>query len=139
MKRLFTFMFVLLFITLATLTTYAHSGGTDYKGGHYDHSTGEYHYHHGHPAHDLINGECPYVVKAKEKQKKQDEMRKSTFAKIIGGLFIGGMAGWLSASLLYFILALIFKKYEDLFIGKILAVLTLVLGSVFFIIVFNNI
>lgn len=39
--------------------TYLHSGGTDSQGGHYDHSTGEYHYHHGKPAHDHINGVCP--------------------------------------------------------------------------------
>lgn len=37
-----------------------HSGGTDGSGGHYDHSTGEYHYHHGYPAHQHPNGECPY-------------------------------------------------------------------------------
>jgi len=39
---------------------YAHSGGTDGSGGHYDHSTGDYHYHHGKPAHDHPNGVCPY-------------------------------------------------------------------------------
>ena len=37
-----------------------HSGGTDGDGGHYDHSAGEYHYHHGYPAHQHPNGECPY-------------------------------------------------------------------------------
>lgn len=43
-----------------------HSGRTDEWGGHYDHSTGEYHYHHGYPAHDHydIDGDgtvdCPY-------------------------------------------------------------------------------
>ena len=40
--------------------TLAHSGGTDSNGGHYDRSTGEYHYHHGYPAHQHINGVCPY-------------------------------------------------------------------------------
>lgn len=39
----------------------AHSGGTDSNGGHYNHSTGEYHYHHGYPAHQHINGVCPYT------------------------------------------------------------------------------
>ena len=38
----------------------AHSGRTDGNGGHYNRSTGEYHYHHGHPAHDHENGICPY-------------------------------------------------------------------------------
>ena len=47
-------------------TVYAHQGGTDENGGHTDHSTGEYHYHHGYPAHDHydIDGDgkidCPY-------------------------------------------------------------------------------
>lgn len=39
---------------------FAHPGGTDSKGGHYDHSTGEYHYHHGYPAHQHDGGVCPY-------------------------------------------------------------------------------
>ena len=38
----------------------AHSGGTDSKGGHYNRSTGEYHYHHGYSAHQHPNGVCPY-------------------------------------------------------------------------------
>ncbi len=38
----------------------AHSGGTDANGGHWDHSTGEYHYHHGYPAHQHPDGVCPY-------------------------------------------------------------------------------
>lgn len=42
------------------LTVFAHSGRTDGSGGHYDRSTGEYHYHHGYPAHDHIGGVCPY-------------------------------------------------------------------------------
>ena len=38
----------------------AHSGKTDANGGHWDHSIGEYHYHHGYEAHQHINGRCPY-------------------------------------------------------------------------------
>ena len=38
----------------------AHSGRTDANGGHYDRETGEYHYHHGYPAHQHIDGVCPY-------------------------------------------------------------------------------
>jgi hypothetical protein len=41
--------------------SYAHSGRTDSSGGHYDRSTGEYHYHHGHSAHQHPNGVCPYT------------------------------------------------------------------------------
>lgn len=49
--------------------TVLHSGKTDFYGGHYNHSTGEYHYHHGYSAHDHydINGDgivdCPYTFK----------------------------------------------------------------------------
>lgn len=45
---------------------YAHSGRTDGNGGHYDRSTGEYHYHHSYPAHQHydMDGDgiidCPY-------------------------------------------------------------------------------
>lgn len=38
----------------------SHSGGTDDNGGHYDSATNEYHYHHGYPAHQHTNGNCPY-------------------------------------------------------------------------------
>lgn len=44
----------------------AHPGKTDSSGGHYDHSTGEYHYHHGYSAHSHydVDGDgitdCPY-------------------------------------------------------------------------------
>lgn len=38
----------------------AHPGKTDADGGHYDTSTGEYHYHHGFPTHLHTNGVCPY-------------------------------------------------------------------------------
>ena len=41
-------------------SAFAHSGRTDSNGGHTNHSTGEYHYHHGQPAHQHPNGVCPY-------------------------------------------------------------------------------
>lgn len=47
-------------LVLCTVLVAAHSGGTDSKGGHYNHSTGEYHYHHGYPAHQHTGGVCPY-------------------------------------------------------------------------------
>lgn len=52
-----------------TVSVFAHSGGTDSSGGHTNHSTGEYHYHHGYPAHQHSDmdgdGEldCPYDFK----------------------------------------------------------------------------
>ena len=47
-------------ILLLTSLASAHSGKTDASGGHWDNSTGEYHYHHGYPAHQHLNGVCPY-------------------------------------------------------------------------------
>lgn len=49
------------FMLLAlAVPSFAHSGGTDGNGGHYNRSTGEYHYHHGYPAHQHTDGICPY-------------------------------------------------------------------------------
>ena len=41
-------------------TAIAHPGKTDSNGGHYDQSTGQYHYHHGYEAHQHTGGVCPY-------------------------------------------------------------------------------
>lgn len=63
-KRLLAFL--LAFLLLLSPTVLAHGGKTDANGGHYDRSTGEYHYHHGYPAHQHydIDGDgvadCPY-------------------------------------------------------------------------------
>lgn len=56
MKKIAAIFLALLFISPA----YAHSGRTDSQGGHYNRSTGEYHFHHGYPAHQHENGVCPY-------------------------------------------------------------------------------
>lgn len=53
-------------LLLLPIIVYAHPGQTDGNGGHYDRSTGEYHYHHGYPEHDHHdmdgdgNLDCPY-------------------------------------------------------------------------------
>lgn len=63
-KRLLAFL--LAFLLLLSPTVLAHRGKTDANGGHYDRSTGEYHYHHGYPAHQHydMDGDgiidCPY-------------------------------------------------------------------------------
>ena len=49
---------VLCAVILFIIPAYAHSGMTDANGGHYE--RGEYHYHHGYPAHQHVDGECPY-------------------------------------------------------------------------------
>ena len=47
-------------IPIISFSVYAHPGRTDSRGGHYNRSTGEYHYHHGYPAHQHPDGVCPY-------------------------------------------------------------------------------
>lgn len=62
-----TALCLLIFLTVIALAlpVQAHSGRTDSSGGHYDRSTGEYHYHHGYPAHQHTDGVCPYESKDK--------------------------------------------------------------------------
>ena len=59
-RTLFAFLVVVLLVLSSIIPVFAHSGKTDSNGGHYDTSTGEYHYHHGYPAHQHPNGKCPY-------------------------------------------------------------------------------
>ena len=63
MKRILnlTIAIALLFAAFFCTTVLAHSGGTDANGGHYDRTTGEYHYHLGYPAHQHEGGVCPYA------------------------------------------------------------------------------
>ena len=58
MKKRVTILLIL-FVGITTISL-SHSGRTDSSGGHYNRSTGEYHYHHGYSAHQHPNGVCPY-------------------------------------------------------------------------------
>ena len=66
MKIFFNLPIVIAIALALSLTVFAHPGKTDSTGGHTDHSTGEYHYHHGYSAHsheDFDGDEildCPY-------------------------------------------------------------------------------
>ena len=52
---------LILALLLALCTTaIAHPGRTDDRGGHFDHDTGQYHYHHGYEAHQHTGGTCPF-------------------------------------------------------------------------------
>lgn len=59
-KKQKAFVLLLLVFLLIPSLTFAHAGKTDEFGGHYDYDTGEYHYHHGYPAHQHTDGICPY-------------------------------------------------------------------------------
>lgn len=69
---------IFIFISFLPLFFEAHSGKTDFKGGHFDNNTGEYHYHHGYPAHKHTNGNCPYDFndKTEPSDKKKSESSK---------------------------------------------------------------
>lgn len=75
MKKLLL-SFTLLLLILLPVTAFAHSGKTDSSGGHYNRSTGEYHYHHGYSAHDHTNGVCPYDSAYSSEQ--HDNIEKET-------------------------------------------------------------
>lgn len=94
MKKLISLTLVLLLLIIFAFTVLAHPGRTDSNGGHYNRSTGEYHYHHGYPEHQHTNGECPhsfddktsidwdeYYQKAKEKDAEQYNQMKEDATK----------------------------------------------------------
>ncbi|MBP5618778.1 MAG: YHYH domain-containing protein [Clostridia bacterium] len=60
MKKLLSLFLTLQLLFGLSVPCFAHPGKTDSNGGHWDHSTGTYHYHHGYPAHDHVDGVCPY-------------------------------------------------------------------------------
>lgn len=69
-KRILLLLTILIsFIIVLSPSASAHSGGTDSQGGHYNQSTGEYHFHHGYPAHQHDNGVCPYDFEDRSESK----------------------------------------------------------------------
>lgn len=72
-KKISRFVLVTLFLLIIPVSVFAHPGRTDSNGGHYNRSTGKYHYHHGYPEHQHPNGVCPY-----EKKTSSDTTTKAT-------------------------------------------------------------
>ena len=70
---------VLLVLIIMTSNVFGHSGRTDSNGGHYNRSTGEYHYHHGYSAHQHPNGICPH----EDKNKVQEKVDSATSLNIV--------------------------------------------------------
>lgn len=87
MKKLIAVLLLVYFI-LSSSCVFAHSGGTDHKGGHYDKGSGEYHYHHGYSAHqhnDMDSDgvlDCPYnfVDKTDHNNSKSSSHSKSNYS-----------------------------------------------------------
>ena len=75
---------VIALVSVLASISVLHSGGTDGSGGHYNRSTGEYHYHHGYSAHSHydMNGDgvddCPYSFKDSTSNKSSASKSKST-------------------------------------------------------------
>lgn len=87
MKKLSKLLSLIIVLTACfsiPFTAYAHPGRTDSNGGHTDQSTGEYHYHHGYPAHDHydMDGDgdidCPYDFDNKTSHKDSSPSSGST-------------------------------------------------------------
>lgn len=60
MRKFFSMTFFIAIIFSITITAYAHGGSLDEYGGHVDHKTHIYHWHHGWPAHYHQGDYCEY-------------------------------------------------------------------------------
>ncbi len=78
MKKTLLFFITLILILSLSFTAPAHPGKTDGNGGHYDNNAGEYHYHHGYPAHQHTNGKCPYDFEDKTNHNAGSTTNKTT-------------------------------------------------------------
>lgn len=105
-KRFVCVMLSLLLLCFLVTIAFAHSGKTDGNGGHYDRSTGEYHYHHGYPAHQHDSGECPYDYKDEtnhqsHSNKIPSESKDYDRSKISEILYYVTVAIWIGLYILY--------------------------------------
>ena len=111
-KTLLSITLLLIVCVACVFTVFAHSGRTDENGGHWNRSSGEYHYHHGYAAHDHPNGICPYAKKtldepnAEQENVKQETEENSILDGILKGAF------WFA---LFFLLLLLLGALKDLF------------------------
>ena len=87
-KQLYVSVFVIVLVfSSMILSVTAHPGKTDSNGGHTNHNTGEYHYHHGYPAHDHydMDGDgkldCPYKYDDKTDHASNNDGGKTSAAE----------------------------------------------------------
>lgn len=86
-----------------SVTASAHSGRTDSNGGHTDSETGEYHYHHGYPAHQHYDMDddgyldCPYSFddetgsSGNKTESKKKTSKKGTIGDYVKTIFCIGL------------------------------------------------
>lgn len=136
----------------------AHPGRTDGSGGHTNHSTGEYHYHHGHAAHDHydMDGDgvldCPYDFDDRTDHnsgnsnssfnsgKKDSVSKKTTLADILKAmlecLIPAILTGCAVSYLLFHLFYLIWGEKKGCLISSILFVATSILAYIW--LIFNH-
>jgi hypothetical protein len=68
----------ILLLLICSVAASAHSGGTDANGGHWNHKTGEYHYHHGYSAHQHPGGVCPYDTSTSSSNQSSSSSKSSS-------------------------------------------------------------
>ena len=92
---------LVLLSTVLSVPVSAHSGRTDSNGGHTNHQTGEYHYHHGYPAHQHPNGICPY--KASNNSSTQSSSNQSSDNSVLEliAIVVGVPVSLVAIALLY--------------------------------------
>ncbi|MBQ8249663.1 MAG: YHYH domain-containing protein [Clostridia bacterium] len=105
MKKIIILLFIITFALLC-LPLSAHPGRTDANGGHYNRSTGEYHYHHGYSAHSHYDmdsdGEidCPYDFDDKTNHKSSTATTSANDATNEPSTNPGIIAGIVAASII---------------------------------------
>lgn len=105
-KRLIRLLIAVAIISIMPISFLcsAHPGRTDSDGGHYDRSTGKYHYHHGYPAHQHTNGECPYDFKDKTNHQSGHTSSSSSFKDIISTIFKSFVPSITISAVLWFLI-----------------------------------
>ena len=108
-RKLLLLPLVLILLFILPVSASAHPGGTDANGGHYE--DGEYHYHHGYPAHQHTNGVCPYDSSASSsssseavsaKSNKSSDRSSSYYLFISAMVFVGVLPFILMAVSVFF-------------------------------------
>lgn len=113
MKKLFCLFFALLILLCSPLSASAHSGKTDSRGGHYNQSTGSYHYHHGYPAHQHTDGVCPYNFD--DQTDHSNSGRKTATASVKNESNSGNWVGFVGVALivLFYVWLYAFAPFTD--------------------------
>ena len=117
-------------ITTICLYAFAHPGRTDSSGGHRNSSTGEYHYHHGYPAHQHTNGECPYDFDDKTNHSSENTYSKDsttisntkksvTFLEVVENIFTMLIISFLSFLVLFSIFGGLILSIDNGIIRKV--------------------